>query len=124
MGAWFVWTNSAVDPDTRSVVANQGSREIPFRLVNGNLIVVSVKAGGGGAHNFVLDTGADTTIVDSRLAANDDGESAAGGADDAGGGSAAEAEPGAGVAISGAEVEKTAGAGGGPFAAAATGRAD
>ncbi len=58
-----------VGPDTRSVVANQDSREIPFRLVNGNLIVLSVKAGAGGAHNFILDTGADTTIVDLRLAA-------------------------------------------------------
>jgi predicted aspartyl protease len=43
--------------------------EIPFRLVNGNLIVVSLESGEDGPFNFVLDTGADTTIVDSSLAA-------------------------------------------------------
>lgn len=46
----------------------QSQSEIPFRLVNGNLIVVSLASGKNGPFNFVLDTGADTTIVDSALA--------------------------------------------------------
>jgi predicted aspartyl protease len=47
----------------------QSQSEIPFRLVNGNLIVVTMTSGGTRHFDFVLDTGADTTIVDSRLAA-------------------------------------------------------
>ncbi len=47
----------------------QAQSELPFRLVNGNLIVVALVAGDNGPFNFILDTGADTTIVDSSLAA-------------------------------------------------------
>lgn len=47
----------------------QSQSEIPFRLVNGNLIVVTMTSGATRHFDFVLDTGADTTIVDSRLAA-------------------------------------------------------
>lgn len=42
---------------------------IPFRLVHNTLIVVSVTANGVGPFDFVLDTGADTTIVDPAIAA-------------------------------------------------------
>ena len=46
----------------------QSQSEIPFRLVNGNLIVVTLTSGENRPFDFVLDTGADTTIVDSALA--------------------------------------------------------
>lgn len=42
--------------------------EVPFRLVNGNLIVVTLTAGQAGPVGFILDTGADTTIVDTSIA--------------------------------------------------------
>jgi hypothetical protein len=42
--------------------------EIPFHLVNGNLILVSLTAGQAGPATFILDTGADTTIIDPSLA--------------------------------------------------------
>ena len=42
--------------------------EVPFRLVNGNLVVVSLTAGEAGSVSFILDTGADTTIVDTAIA--------------------------------------------------------
>jgi predicted aspartyl protease len=46
----------------------QSQSEVPFRLLNGTVIVVSVTAGDQGPLNFVLDTGADTTILDPSLA--------------------------------------------------------
>jgi hypothetical protein len=42
--------------------------EIHFRLVN-NLIVASLKSDQGEAFDFVLDTGADTTVIDPSIAA-------------------------------------------------------
>jgi predicted aspartyl protease len=46
----------------------QAQQEIHFRLIHETLIVVSVMANGGGPFDFVLDTGADTTIVDPSIA--------------------------------------------------------
>jgi predicted aspartyl protease len=46
----------------------QAQREIHFRLANNNLIVVSLKNGKEGPFDFILDTGADTTIVDNSIA--------------------------------------------------------
>src|ERR1700733_11181257 len=42
--------------------------EMKFRLVRNTMIVVPIMAGGEGPFDFVLDTGADTTIVDQSLA--------------------------------------------------------
>jgi predicted aspartyl protease len=39
-----------------------------FRLVHDNLIVISLKSGQEGPFDFILDTGADTTIVDPTIA--------------------------------------------------------
>jgi len=47
----------------------QGQAEIPFRLVRDTIIMVPMMANGQGPFEFVLDTGADTTIVDTSLAA-------------------------------------------------------
>ena len=47
----------------------QSQSEVTFRLINGNLVVVSLTVGEEGHFDFVLDTGADTTIVDPSLAA-------------------------------------------------------
>ena len=46
----------------------QAQSELRFRLVRESIIVVSLKADNEGPFDFVLDTGADTTIVDARLA--------------------------------------------------------
>jgi predicted aspartyl protease len=46
----------------------QAQSEIRFRLVRDSIIVVPVMAGKEGPFDFVLDTGADTTVVDSSLA--------------------------------------------------------
>jgi len=46
----------------------QAQSEIRFRLVHDTLVVVSLTANGQGPFDFVLDTGADTTIVDPSLA--------------------------------------------------------
>ena len=43
--------------------------EIPIRLVNSNLIVVSLTSGQEGPFDFVLDTGAETTVVDPSIVA-------------------------------------------------------
>src|ERR1700733_2405820 len=48
----------------------QAQSQIPFRLVHNALIVVSVTVNGAGPFDFVLDTGADTTIVDPAIAPN------------------------------------------------------
>jgi predicted aspartyl protease len=42
--------------------------EVPFRTVNNTLIIMALTANGEGPFDFVLDTGADTTIVDQSLA--------------------------------------------------------
>lgn len=42
--------------------------EIHFRLVHNNLIVASLTSGHEGPFDFILDTGADTTIVDRSIA--------------------------------------------------------
>jgi predicted aspartyl protease len=42
--------------------------ELRFRLVRETMIVVSMQANNEGPFDFVLDTGADTTIVDARIA--------------------------------------------------------
>jgi|ERR1700733_11214274 len=47
----------------------QAQSEIRFRLVRDTLIVASMTADNQGPFDFILDTGADTTIVDSTLAA-------------------------------------------------------
>jgi predicted aspartyl protease len=46
----------------------QAQSELHFRLVHNNLIVVSLKSGQEGPFDFILDTGADTTIVDPAIA--------------------------------------------------------
>jgi predicted aspartyl protease len=46
----------------------QAQSEIRFRLVRDTLVVVSLTANDQGPFDFVLDTGADTTIVDPSLA--------------------------------------------------------
>jgi predicted aspartyl protease len=46
----------------------QSQSEVSFRLVNGNLIIVTLTAGQAGPASFILDTGADTTIIDPSLA--------------------------------------------------------
>jgi predicted aspartyl protease len=45
----------------------QAQTEMQFRLVRNTVIVVPMMAGGEGPFDFVLDTGADTTIVDPSL---------------------------------------------------------
>jgi predicted aspartyl protease len=47
----------------------EAQSEIRFRLVHNTLIVVSLMAGREGPFDFVLDTGADTSIVDPSIAA-------------------------------------------------------
>lgn len=46
----------------------QAQSEIRFRLVQNTLVLVSITAGNQGPFDFVLDTGADTTIVDPSIA--------------------------------------------------------
>jgi predicted aspartyl protease len=46
----------------------QAQSEIRFRLVRDSIIVIPMMAGGEGPFDFILDTGADTTVVDSSLA--------------------------------------------------------
>jgi predicted aspartyl protease len=46
----------------------QAQTEMQFRLVRNAVIVIPLMAGGEGPFDFVLDTGADTSIVDSSLA--------------------------------------------------------
>lgn len=46
----------------------QAQPEIHFRIAGGKLIVASLMSGKEGPFDFVLDTGADTTIVDSSIA--------------------------------------------------------
>jgi len=46
----------------------QAQSEVRFRLVHDTLIVVSIKVADQGSFDFVLDTGADTTIVDRSVA--------------------------------------------------------
>jgi predicted aspartyl protease len=46
----------------------QAQSEIRFRQVHDTLVVISMMAEGAGPFDFVLDTGADTTIVDRSLA--------------------------------------------------------
>lgn len=46
----------------------QAQSEIRFRLVHGSLVVVSLTANDRGPFDFILDTGADTTVVDGWLA--------------------------------------------------------
>jgi predicted aspartyl protease len=46
----------------------QAQSEIHFRLVHNNLIVASLSSGHEGPFDFILDTGADTTIVDGTIA--------------------------------------------------------
>jgi predicted aspartyl protease len=41
--------------------------EIRFRLVN-NLVIISLKSNHAGPYDFVMDTGADTTVIDSSIA--------------------------------------------------------
>jgi hypothetical protein len=47
----------------------QAQSEIRFRLIHGTLVAVSLTAGAEGPFDFVLDTGADTTIVDPSISA-------------------------------------------------------
>jgi len=42
--------------------------EIPFRTASNTLIIIALTANGEGPFNFIVDTGADTTIVDQSLA--------------------------------------------------------
>jgi predicted aspartyl protease len=42
--------------------------ELHFRLVNNTLVVISMRSNQAGTFDFVLDTGADTTVVDSTIA--------------------------------------------------------
>jgi Aspartyl protease len=42
--------------------------EVHFRIVNNSLVVISVKSTQAGPFDFLLDTGADTTVVDSSIA--------------------------------------------------------
>ena len=46
----------------------QAQTELRFRLVRDTMIVVSLMANNEGPFDFVLDTGADTTVVDACLA--------------------------------------------------------
>ncbi len=46
----------------------QARSEIRFRLAHNTLIIVSLMANGEGPFDFILDTGADTTIVDLSIA--------------------------------------------------------
>jgi predicted aspartyl protease len=46
----------------------QAESEVHFRLVDGNLIVVTLNSGSGDTFDFVLDTGADTTVIDPKIA--------------------------------------------------------
>lgn len=46
----------------------QAQPEIHFRLIHNNLIVASLTSGQEGPFDFILDTGADTTIVDRTIA--------------------------------------------------------
>jgi predicted aspartyl protease len=46
----------------------EAQTELHFRLVHNNLIVISLKSGQEGPYDFILDTGADTTVVDPAIA--------------------------------------------------------
>jgi len=51
-----------------SVRANSGTTSIRAKMI-GSLVVVPVRIGNAGVYSFLLDTGTDTTVVDSGLAA-------------------------------------------------------
>jgi hypothetical protein len=46
----------------------QAESDVHFRLVDGNLIVITLNSGSGDAIDFVLDTGTDTTVIDPAIA--------------------------------------------------------
>jgi hypothetical protein len=46
----------------------QAESEVHFRLVDGNLIVITLNSGRGVSADFVLDTGTDTTVIDPAIA--------------------------------------------------------
>lgn len=48
----------------------QAESEVHFRLVDGNLIVITLNSGGRGSFDFVLDTGTDTTVIEPAIAAS------------------------------------------------------
>lgn len=43
---------------------------VPFRTVNGNVLILSVSLNGEGPYEFVLDTGTNTSLIDSGLVAS------------------------------------------------------
>lgn len=46
----------------------QAESELHFRLVDGNLIVITLNSGSGVGVDFVLDTGTDTTVIEPAIA--------------------------------------------------------
>jgi predicted aspartyl protease len=67
--ALAVWLSIALLTVAAFCPRAQSQSEVSFRLVNGNLIIVTLTAGQAGPASFILDTGADTTIIDPSLAA-------------------------------------------------------
>jgi predicted aspartyl protease len=43
---------------------------VPFRIVNGNMLILSVSLNGQGPYEFAFDTGTNTSLVDSQLVAS------------------------------------------------------
>ena len=60
--AFFYFTIAICTP------AAQAQEQVPLRLVRDTFAVVSIQVNGQGPFDFILDTGTDTTIVDSDLA--------------------------------------------------------
>jgi predicted aspartyl protease len=68
IAAFVIWVALSYSSAAGVCQSLQGQPEIRFRLVRDSIIVISLMANNQGPFAFVLDTGADTTIVDPSLA--------------------------------------------------------
>lgn len=50
--------------------AASASTSVPLRIVNGNILIVSMRVNGRGPYDFVLDTGTNTSLIEPELAAS------------------------------------------------------
>ena len=51
------------------LAAANASTSVPLRIVNGNILIVSMRVNGRGPYDFVLDTGTNTSLIEPELAA-------------------------------------------------------
>jgi hypothetical protein len=51
------------------LAAANASTSVPLRIVNGNILIVSMRVNGRGPYDFVLDTGTNTSLFEPELAA-------------------------------------------------------